>query len=108
MTSGAAAYFMLLLCVRLELFRCRFVPPLEPNPGDATAPRSNSQTLKFHSPVNPDALSARSLGFPKSPPLKKILDPPMHGHNLYPRTPERRAVKIRALYAYVSVVRRWT
>ena len=60
---------------------------LEPNPGDATAPRSyvqllyrpdysqcpNSQTLKFHSPVSPDPLNARSLrslGFPKSPPSK--------------------------------------
>jgi len=32
-----------------------------------------SQTLKFHSPVSPDPLNARSLrllGFPKSPPLK--------------------------------------
>ena len=37
--------------------------------------------LKFHSPISPDPLSARSLrslGFPKSPPYKKILDPPMH------------------------------
>jgi len=36
---------------------------------------------KFHSPVSPDPLSARwprSLGFLKSPPLKKILDPPMN------------------------------
>ena len=31
---GSAAYFMLLLCMRLKLFRCRFVPLLEPNPGD--------------------------------------------------------------------------
>ena len=40
--------------------------------------RPNSQTLKFHSPVSPDPLNARwlrSLGSPKSPPLK-ILDPP--------------------------------
>ena len=89
----AAAYFMLLSCMRLKLFGCRFVPLLEPNPGDATAPKSyvqllyrpdcsqcpNSQTLKFHSPANPDPLNARSLRslrFPKSPPLK-ILDPPM-------------------------------
>jgi len=60
---------------------------------DATVPRSyvqllyrpdysqcpNSPTLKFHSPVSPDPLNARSLrslGFPKSPPLK-ILDPPL-------------------------------
>ena len=41
-----------------KLFRCRFVPLLEPNPGDATAP------------VSPDPLNARSLGFPKSPPSK--------------------------------------
>ena len=39
-------------------------------------PRAKSwrQTLKFHSPVSPDALNARllrSLGFPKSPPSKK-------------------------------------
>ena len=36
---------------------------------------------KFHSPVSPDPLSARwlrSLGFLKSPPLNKILDPPMN------------------------------
>ena len=37
--------------------------------------------LKFHSPVSPDPLNARSLrslGFPKSPPpLKKILDTPI-------------------------------
>ena len=48
---GAAAYFVLLSC-----------------------PRPNSQTLKFYSPVTPDPLNARSLrslGFPKSPPLKK-------------------------------------
>jgi len=73
---------MLLLCVWLKLFRCRFVPLL-----DATVPRSyvqllyrpdysqcpNSPTLKFHSPVSPDPLNARSLrslGFPKSPPSK--------------------------------------
>jgi len=31
---GAAAYFMLLLCMQLKLFRCRFVPLLEPNPDD--------------------------------------------------------------------------
>jgi len=52
----AAAYFMSLFCVR-----------------------PNSQTLKFHFPVIPHQLnvrSLRSLGFPKSPPLK-ILDPPM-------------------------------
>ena len=49
----AAAYFMLLLCVWLKLFRCRFLPLLEPNPGDAL----NARLL-------------RSLGFPKSPPLK--------------------------------------
>ena len=33
----------------------------------------DSQTLKFHSPISPDPLNARSLrslGFPKSPPLK--------------------------------------
>ena len=34
---GAAAYLMLLLCVWIKLFRCRFVPLLEPNPDDATA-----------------------------------------------------------------------
>jgi len=43
--------------------------------------RPNSQTLKYHSPViSPDPLNARSLrslGFPKCPSLKKILDPPM-------------------------------
>jgi len=53
---GAAAYFMLLLCVWL-----------------------NSQMLIFHSPISPDPLNARwlrSLRFPKSPPLK-ILDPPL-------------------------------
>jgi len=38
-------------------------------------PRAKSwlQTLKFHSPISPDPLNAcslRSLGFPKSPPLK--------------------------------------
>jgi len=75
---GAAAYFMLLLCVWLKLFRCRSVPLLEPNPGDATAPRSYVQLLyrplKFHSLVSPDPLNARSLrslGFPKSPPPLK-------------------------------------
>jgi len=31
---------------------------------------TNTQTLKFHSPVSPDHLNARSLGFPKSVPLK--------------------------------------
>ena len=41
----AAAYFTLLLCVWLKLFRCCFVPLLEPNPGDATAPRSYVQLL---------------------------------------------------------------
>ena len=62
-----------LFYVIIKLFRCRFVPLLEPNPGDAT---------EFHSPVNPDPLSARSLrllGFPKSPPLK-ILDPPKQSY----------------------------
>ena len=49
---GASAYFMLLLCVWLKLFRCRFVPLLEPN-----KPR-------------PPQCSLASLGFPKSPPLK--------------------------------------
>ena len=49
---GAAAYFMLLLCVWLKLFRCRFVPLLEPNP----------------------SMLAR---VPKATPSKKILDPPM-------------------------------
>ena len=44
-TPGAAAYFTLILCVWLKLFRCRFVPLLEPNPGDATAPRSYVQLL---------------------------------------------------------------
>ena len=41
--------------------------------------KSCPQTLKFHSPVSLDPLNARSLrslGFPKSPPLK-ILDLPM-------------------------------
>jgi len=35
-------------------------------------PRAKSwrQTLKFHSPVSPDPLNTRLLGFPKSPPLK--------------------------------------
>ena len=44
---GAAAYFVLLVCVWLtrKLFRCRFVPLLEPNPGDATAPRRYVQLL---------------------------------------------------------------
>ena len=42
---GAAAYFMLLLCLWLKLFRCRFVPLLEPNPDDATAPRSYVQLV---------------------------------------------------------------
>jgi len=45
---------------------------------------SSSQTLKFHSPVSPDALNARllrSFGFPKSPPLK-ILDLPMAGFKM--------------------------
>jgi len=42
---GAAAYFMLVLCVWLKLFWCRFVPLLELNPGDATAPRSYVQLL---------------------------------------------------------------
>ena len=99
---GAAAYFMLLLCVWLKLFRRRFVPLLEPNPGDATAPRSCVQLLyrpdysqwpittvksdcslisSFPSRVSPDPLKARSLlalGFPKSPrPPLKFLDPPM-------------------------------
>ena len=32
--------------------------------------------MSFCAPVSPDPLNARSLGFPKSPPLK-ILDPPM-------------------------------
>jgi len=36
---GAAAYFMLLLCVcDLQLFRYRFVPILEPNPGNFILP----------------------------------------------------------------------
>ena len=65
---GAAAYFMLLLCVWLKLFRCR----------------PNSQTLKFHSPVSPDrplnARSLRSLGFPKSPPLKNRRSANVSGH----------------------------
>jgi len=45
----------------------------------SSCPRPNSQTLKFHSPVSPNPLNARSLrslGFPKSPP-PKIIDPPM-------------------------------
>jgi len=49
-----------------------FVPLLEQNPGDATA-------IFQISPVSPDPLNARSLrslGFPKSPPLK-ILDLPV-------------------------------
>ena len=46
---GAAAYFMLLLCVWLQLLWCRFVPLLE----------------------------LRSLRFPKSRPSKKIPDPPL-------------------------------
>ena len=48
---------MLLLCVWLKLFRCCFVPLLEPNP----------------SLVSPDPINARllrSLGFPKSSPPK--------------------------------------
>ena len=44
-----------LLCVWLKLFRCRFVPLCEPNPGD---------------PLN--ARSLRSPGFPKSTPLKNL------------------------------------
>jgi len=32
--------------------------------------------MSFCAPVSPDPLNARSLGFPKSPPLK-ILDPPL-------------------------------
>jgi len=70
-----------LFCVIIKSFRCRFVPLLEPNPGDAT---------EFHSPVNPDSLNARSLrslGFPKSPPSKKILDPPMRSPGMrWPRS----------------------
>ena len=44
---GVEAYFMLLSlsCVWLKLFQCRFVPLHEPNPGDATAPRSYVQLL---------------------------------------------------------------
>ena len=45
---GSAAYFMLLLCMRLKLFRCRFVPLLEPNPG---VKRSNF-TLPYPDPLN--------------------------------------------------------
>jgi len=51
------------------------VPLLEPNP----------------SPVSPDPLNARSLrslGFPKSPPLK-ILDPPMQSHTHATRSTSR-------------------
>ena len=39
---GAATYFMFLLCVCLKLFRCRFVPLLEPNP--SMLARSGSQS----------------------------------------------------------------
>jgi len=45
---------MLLLCVWLKLFRCRFVPLLEPNPASLAVAR-----------------------VPKVTPSKKILDPPM-------------------------------
>ena len=41
----------------------------------------NSRSLTSYSPASPGPLNARSLrslGFPKSPPLKKILDPPMN------------------------------
>jgi len=53
----AADYFLLLLCVRIKLFRCRFVPLLGPNPGNFIL--SQDQT-----PLS--ARSLRSLGFPKS------------------------------------------
>jgi len=39
---GAAAYFMLLLCV---LFRCRFVPLLEPNPGNFILPKAQTPSM---------------------------------------------------------------
>ena len=62
--TGSAAYFMLLLCM-WQVISMSFCAP----------PRAKSwrQTLKFHSPVSPDPVNARSLrslGFPKSPPLK--------------------------------------
>jgi len=63
---GAAAYFMLLLCVRLKLFRCCFVPLLEPNPGDATAPRSYVQFR----PPSMLARFARSGSQSHPPPLR--------------------------------------
>ena len=56
----AADYFLLLLCVRIKLFRCRFVPLLGPNPGnfilsqDQTplSARSGSQSHPLHPPTN--------------------------------------------------------
>jgi len=61
----AADYFLLLLCVRIKLFRCRFVPLLGPNPGNfilsqdqtpsvlARFARSGSQSrVPLHPPTN--------------------------------------------------------
>jgi len=73
---GAAAYFMLLLCAWLKLLRCRFVPLLEPNPGDATAPTGYVQLL-----YRPDSsqwpIKHSKARVPKVTPSKKILEPPM-------------------------------
>jgi len=63
--SGAADYFMLLLCYNLCI-KAIYTFLISPHP--------NSQMLKFHSPVSPDPLNARSLRslwFSKSPPSKK-------------------------------------
>jgi len=61
---------MLLLCVWLKLFRCRFVPLVEPNPGDATAPRSYVQLLYrpdySHWPIR----TVKSSGSKSHPPSK--------------------------------------
>ena len=43
----------------------------------------NSQTLKFHPSVSPDPLNARSLWFPKSPPLKNPRSASGHTYLLF-------------------------
>jgi len=58
---GAAAYFMLLLCVK-AIYTFLTMP---------TSARPNSQTLKFHSPVSPDPLNASLAQVPKVTPRKK-------------------------------------
>ena len=61
---GAAAYFMLLLCVRLKLFDVVLCPSLSQILATPLHPPS------LRSVISPDPLNARSLrslGFPKSP-----------------------------------------